>query len=344
MALRSQYPAITVPDVSLPEFIIGRTRNAPPGHVALVDGQSEATLAYCDIERLVHFTAAALHHAGLRKGDVLAILSPNHVQYPIAFQATCFIGAIVTTLNPVYTAREIAHQLEDSKARFIVTVSAMLPKALQAAEAGAPLERIYLFDGSGPLGTAKIPVSAFGELALTGRRLPVPSTPIDPAKDVCAIPYSSGTSGLPKGVVLTHRNLVANLVQMAANHVQLSSNDVLVGVLPFFHIYAMVIILNLAMASAAKVVVMPGFEPNLFLKVLKHQGVTCCHVAPPIINFLAKSPLVDAILPLPRLKEIFSGAAPLGSEVATETIKRLGLRALRNAVEPKRPMRVECIQ
>jgi len=78
------------------------------------------------------------------------------------------------------------------------------------------------------------------------------------------------------------------------------------------------------------VVVMPGFEPDLFLSVLKEHEVTVCHVAPPIIGFLAKSPLVDSVLPLPRLKELFSGAAPLGTEVATETIKRLGLRALRN--------------
>jgi acyl-CoA synthetase (AMP-forming)/AMP-acid ligase II len=146
---------------------------------------------------------------------------------------------------------------------------------------------------------------------------------------VVVIPYSSGTSGLPKGVLLTHFNLVTQLQQLTAVHVKLTKDDTLVGVLPFFHIYGMTVILNASLAFGAKTVTLPKFDPPLFLKVLKEHGVTVAHVAPPLVGFLAKHPAVDSVLPLPKLRELFSGAAPLGADLAAAAMARLGVRLVR---------------
>jgi acyl-CoA synthetase (AMP-forming)/AMP-acid ligase II len=133
------------------------------------------------------------------------------------------------------------------------------------------------------------PVTAYKTL-LAGGDDAFPEVQIKP-NDVVAIPYSSGTSGLPKGVMLTHANLVAQLQQLQAVHLTLTNEDTLIGVLPFFHIYGMVVILNVAVCCGATTVTLPKFDPPLFLKVLKEYGVTVAHVAPPLVGFLAKHPV-----------------------------------------------------
>ena len=118
--------------------------------------------------------------------------------------------------------------------------------------------------------------------------------------------------------------VVANVLQCEVEHVRMDSSDTLVGVLPFYHIYGFTVILNIALCSGATVVTMPSFDPALFLKVLKQHSVTVAHVAPPLVGFLAKHPAVDSVLPLPNLKELFSGAAPLGRELEDAVRARLG--------------------
>lgn len=245
-------------------------------------------------------------------------------EYAIAFHAVASLGATVTTLNPLYTAEEIAFQLKDSGAVALLTVTAFEEKARAAmaheATAGK-IGRLYLFDGKAEEGDTT-PFSAL----LSGGDAHFPaSVAIDAANDLVAIPYSSGTSGLPKGVKLTHKNIVANIMQITAETVKLTPDDTLVGVLPFFHIYAMVVILNVSLRCGARTVTMPKFDPPLFLKVLKEHSVTVGHVAPPLVGFLAKHPAVDQVLPLPALRELFCGAAPLGADLAAAACKRLEL-------------------
>lgn len=195
----------------------------------------------------------------------------------MAFHACGLLGVIVTTLNPLYTADEVAHQLKHSKARFVLTVSMFTAKVQEAAAKGAPIEGIFQFDAvADGAGDESVPVTPFTSLLAKGDA-GLPEVEVN-GDDVCAIPYSSGTSGLPKGVLLTHRNLIANIVQiMTPEHVVLSPSDVLVGVLPFFHIYGMVIVLNVSLVYGAKTVTMPKFDPGLFLKILKVHGVTVAH-------------------------------------------------------------------
>src|SRR5215470_15981041 len=202
MIVKSTSPDVAVPDVSISEFVL-RHAERLGDKPALIDGPSGRTLTYRQLADSVKKAAAGLARRGFKKGDVFAIYSPNVVEYAVVFLAVARLGGINTTANPLYTADELAKQLADSRARFLVTVPPFLDKAKEAAQKSG-VEDVYVFgsaDGARP----------FSELLEAGDR--PPAVTIDPANDLVALPYSSGTTGLPKGVMLTHRNLVANLRQ-----------------------------------------------------------------------------------------------------------------------------------
>ena len=157
---------------------------------------------------------------------------------------------------------------------------------------------------------------------LIGDPADAPSAAIDPGEDLAVLPYSSGTTGLPKGVMLTHRNLVANLTQTQAT-LATGADDVLIAVLPFFHIYGQTVIMNLGLRAGATIVTMPRFDLEQFLSLIEHRAVTRAYVVPPIALALAKHPAIDEA-DLSSLELIMSGAAPLGSELADQVAKRVG--------------------
>lgn len=322
--------AIEVPDISVPDFLLAKI-DAFGDAVAMVEGPTGRELTYSAMKAQIRAVAAGLTARGFKKGDVLAIISPNLPEYAVAFHACAIIGGIITPLNPLYQSAEIAHQLKDSCAKFLLTVSMFVEKAEGAIAAGAPVERIVVFDATdGATTAAGVPITPFKDLAADGDAAFPADVKVTGADTLC-IPYSSGTSGMPKGVELTHTNVVANLVQLNSAEwaVKMSPKDVLIGVLPFYHIYGLVVILNLGIMQGVKTITMPKFDPGMFLKLMKQHGVTVAHVAPPLVNFLAKHPAVDAVLPLPALKELFSGAAPLGPELCIAAKTRLDIAEVR---------------
>ena len=261
--------------------------------------------------RAINLVAASLAARGFRKGDVFAIYSPNLPEYAIIFHAVSLIGGVNTTVNPLYTAEELNFQLRDSGAKYLLTISAFLDKAIEAAK-GTGVEEIFTFDVAEG-------ATAFTELLKSDGN--PPHVDIDPGEDLVVLPYSSGTTGLPKGVMLTHRNLVSNLVQY--DGVQPSSSDeVLIGVLPFFHIYGMQVILNSSIRHGHTVVTMPRFDMEMFLRLIQDYKVTHSYLVPPIVLGLAKHPLV-ANYDLSSLTMINSGAAPLGKDVADACAERV---------------------
>ena len=212
MPYTSKHGEAFVPNVTLTDYVLARADAAPAGATAFTDGPSGRAVAYSSLRAHVSSVAAGLWQRGLRKGDVLAIFMPNHPEYFFAFHGAATIGAIVTTLNPVYTSSEIAHQMSDSGAVFIVTVRALLEKVDGTVARGAPLRRVLVVDAEDADESKHPPRTPFSMLLRDGGS--PPRVLIDPARDTLVIPYSSGTSGLPKGVVLTHSNVVANLQQI----------------------------------------------------------------------------------------------------------------------------------
>src|SRR5437764_3420206 len=312
MIFRGPYPEVSIPEVSLTDFIFNSTdqiKDKP----ALVDGPSGRTYSYAQFEEAVRRVASSLAKRGFKKGDVFAIFSTNCSEYGIIFHAVAMLGGINTPLNPLYTAKEATFQLKDARAKFLITAPMFIDKGAAAAKE-ANIEELFVFgkaEGATPFASL---LEGDGE---------VPHVEIDPKNDLVALPYSSGTTGLPKGVMLTHYNLVANMRQMDGLD-YFDRDDILLCVLPLFHIYGLVVVLNMGLHLGATIVIMPRFDLEQFLAMIQKYRVTLSHVVPPIVLKLARDPSVENY-DLSSLKTIFCGAAPLGPELSRECIARIGV-------------------
>ncbi len=314
MIIKSQSPDVTIPEMPITDYVL-RHADRLGDKSALIDGPTGRTLTYRQLRDGVRRVAAGLAARGLKQGDVIAIYSPNLPEYALALLGAASLGVVTTTANPLYTSDELAKQLEDARARLLVTVPPFLDKAKEAA-AKSGIEDVYVFgaaEGARP----------FAELMQ--QTAEPPSVRIAPADDIVVLPYSSGTTGLPKGVMLTHRNLVANLCQAEGmQHFDgFGEGDVTMAVLPFFHIYGMVVIMMLGLANGGTVVVMPRFDLMEFLALVQKYKATILPLVPPIVLGLVKHPAV-AQYDLSSVRLVFSGAAPLGEDMARELSRKLG--------------------
>ena len=311
---QSPFPAVQIPDLPLAEFVLERApgRGTRP---ALIDAVSGRTITYADLPRVVTRVAASLARLGLRQGDVCAIFSQNTPDYAVAVLALARLGAIVTTASPLNTTGDLVKQFTDSRPRFLFTSPAVRDTALAAA-AATGIERIFAF---APMDGAE----TFSSL-LDGDDAP-PAVHIDPS-DIVALPYSSGTTGLPKGVMLSHRNLIANVLQVQASGHLIDDPvryDTLICFLPFFHIYGLVVIMMVGLRYGATLVVMPRFELEPYLDLVERHRATMLHVVPPIVVALAKTPAA-APRDFSSVRKMFSGAAPLGADVIRQCTARVG--------------------
>lgn len=309
------HDGLTIPDVDVTSFVLegAAERGDKP---ALIDGPSGRALSYRELAEQVAAMRGGLAARGFGRGDALAIYMPNLPEYAVALHAAASAGGRATTANPLYTAGELGHQLHDSGARFLLTVPPLLESALAAA-AEAGVEEVFVA-GEDP-DHQQDQATPLAELLAAA---PVPPAAIDPATELAALPYSSGTTGLPKGVMLSHRNLVANLIQ-AGEALTVNRDDTLVGCLPFFHIYGMTVIMNLGLRNGATIVTMPRFDLAEFLELIERHRVSVGFVVPPIALALAKHPAIDDA-DLSSLRFLMSGAAPLGPELVEGVEARLG--------------------
>jgi acyl-CoA synthetase (AMP-forming)/AMP-acid ligase II len=222
----------------------------------------------------------------------------------------------------LFTAKDIAKQLTDSRAKTIVTVTLLLPQAKQAAATvGLADTDLVVLDGEG-LAASRHPNAA----DLLGPGWPAPEVNFAPSVHLAVLPYSSGTTGNPKGVMLTHRNLVANVAQIRPLH-GMVADDVVIAIMPFFHIYGMTVLLNAALHARARLVIMPSFDLEEFLGNIQNHKCTVGFIAPPVAVALAKHPAVGNF-DLSSLQTIMSGAAPLDAELGHAVADRIGCRVV----------------
>jgi len=278
-----------------------------PDETVLTDGITGHSITAIEFINQVKRLAGGLAEAGFGAGHTVAIMAPNMPEYCVVFHAVAWGGGTITTLNPTYTAHEVAHQMSDSGAELLITV----PDFVDTAKEGA----------------GDLPVIAIGSPAYTALFGPLLSDqhPVDLDDFTVVLPYSSGTTGLPKGVMLSHRNLVVNVDQILASG-SFEPGEVTAGFLPFFHIYGMTSLMNLHLAGGGALVTMPRFNLPQFLQICQDYRALRMWIVPPVALALAKHPLIDDY-DLSSVRQVISGAAPLGAELSEAVAGRLNCLA-----------------
>jgi len=311
MVYVSTYPDVEIPDGTVYDQLFSTLTEGDLDRIAVVEDDRQLT--YRALRDQIDALAGALAARGVRPGDVVALCAPNGIGFVVAFHGILRAGATATTLNVLYGPSEIASQLRDSGAKVCITVSLLLPAVLAGAGAAgmAAGNVIVLDDTAGH--------ESLADLLAEGRA--APEVAIDQETHLAVLPYSSGTTGKPKGVMLTHRNLVANIAQCAAA-LPVGQDDVVLAVLPFFHIYGMNVIMNLTLRQRGRLVIMAKFDLPGFLSRVQMQRCTSLYIAPPVAVALAKHPLVDSF-DLSSVRLIVCGAAPMDEVLGSALTRRI---------------------
>jgi acyl-CoA synthetase (AMP-forming)/AMP-acid ligase II len=299
---KSSRPDVEIPEATLHEYVLADAveRGDAP---AIVVGEEVTT--YAQLAADVARVASGLQGKGIAQGDVVALIGGNSADWAVAYHAILTAGGVVTPINPLLTPGEVVKQLTDSKAKILIAMGPLVEPLAQVTKESGVEEVISLDDAV-----------ALGEDGAVPE--PVDVSP----DDLAALPYSSGTTGAMKGVMLTHRNLVANIEQNQGI-APLGPDDALVGFLPFFHIYGQTVVLNHGLAKGAKIVVMPKFDFGEMLDIVERHEITRLHVAPPVVLALANAPGVGDRA-FSKLGLVTSGAAPLDQDLADRAEARLG--------------------
>lgn len=288
-----------------------------PSKTAIVDSSCNRSFTYSEYGEAVESLARGFIAAGLKPGEVVAIFLPNSWEFCAAFHAAMLAGATPTLLNPTYREREVRYQLENSGAALLITDA---PNVEGINLASLPnLRRVYttrrIASGTEPLSNLMRPVHA---------AWPEPDRPSD--QTIAALPYSSGTTGLPKGVMLSHFNLVANIYQLIGPRAtELSKADVVLCFLPLYHIYGLNVMLDPVLALGATLVLTPRFQVAQVTSLISEQGVTMMPTVPPALNALCQAAEQGQFPSNHRVRWVKSGAAPLASELARRFTSLTGI-------------------
>jgi long-chain acyl-CoA synthetase len=296
------------------------------------------SLTYRELWREVEAFAKGLQEAGLRPGDRVAIMLPNSPQFVIAFYGTLLAGGVGVNVNPMYTPRELRHQLQDAGVQALVILDQLLPR-YQEVKAEVPvrlLVRTGIQDylpfpknllyplmlrrkGQAPKALEGVPWRAFLK---RGRPEPV-AVDLD---DLALLQYTGGTTGLAKGAMLTHRNLSSNALQVRAWIPDFrEGEEVVLGAIPFFHVYGMTVAMNLALLGAAKLVLLPRPEIGPIVEAIEKHRVTLFPGVPTLYVAFNNFPGIEK-RDLKSVRACISGSAPLPLEVAERFEKLTGAK------------------
>ena len=298
MVVTSYWPSqAPYEEIPLPE--LARRAAAEFRDKTALIGADGSTRTYTRLLSDARKVARLLQDNGIQKGDKVGIFSPNHIDYPAVFYGSLLAGATVTTLNPLYTAHEIEHQLSDAEAVMLFAFTPMAAAVDQARKNLPLLRNVFPIDD--------LPSVLAG---VSEEYRPVA---INPREDVAVLPYSSGTTGLPKGVMLTHYNITSNVKQGLATRF-FSSDMVGLWTLPLFHIYGMTVLMSASMARGGTGIVMMRFDVEQMMQLVQQHRITDIYLAPPAILAMVNLPNVERY-DTSSLQVIGSGAAPLPLEL-----------------------------
>ncbi|XP_031266911.1 4-coumarate--CoA ligase-like 6 [Pistacia vera] len=313
----STFPAISLPPNSFLDvvsFIFSYQHN---GLSALIDSSSGFSISYSELYPLVKTVASALHHLGISQGDVVLILLPNSVYFPVVFLAVLYLGAVVSTINPLSTVSEIKKQVTECNVRLVFSVHDNVEKlkSLGLSVIAVP-ENV-------DSGCEDVKFSVFYKI-ISGN-YDLVKKPVISQDDTAAILYSSGTTGPSKGVVLTHRNFIA-VVELfvrfeASQYEWLSWKNVYLAVLPMFHIYGISLFVLGLLSLGSSIVVMRKFDVNEMVRTIDRHGVTHFPVVPPMLMALIKAAKATSGNSLKSLKQVSCGAAPLSGKIIEDFVQ-----------------------
>ncbi|KAL2179315.1 uncharacterized protein P884DRAFT_195820 [Thermothelomyces heterothallicus CBS 202.75] len=342
MVITSRW-SVPIPRCSLQQWIFGSPCGPLPDHKAFIDPENPDTnyLTLADYRLLGKRVALGLQKAGLNKGDRVLIFSGNSLFFPSVFVGVLMAGGIVTGANPAFVRRELAYQLKDSGASFLLVAEHAVKTAFEAAaEAGLPRDRIFV------LGSSTVPISrlAWASSPVPGAGARVDGArhwtellaghpadadawswdePSDPEETTCCLNYSSGTTGVPKGVEISHRSYVANGVgvvfmrRLHPDYEKKQKTDRGLAFLPFYHAYGQTFFIANFPHLHIPVYVMPSFDFVKMLSYIQRFRITTLALVPPIVVLLAKHPATGEY-DLSSIESIGCGAAPLSREVSEE--------------------------
>jgi 4-coumarate--CoA ligase len=336
MVYRSRFTC-PIPAVSLATYLFDSPTAQLPDTPAIIDARAPETryLTHASYRLWSQRLAAGLRRAGLKPGDRVLLFSGNTIFFPVVLMGVIMAGGVFTGANPSYVARELAYQLSDSGARFLITAEASLETAIDAAkQIGMSEDRIFLFDDG--VATWEVKGQSKGNLRHwstllasedEGRQFKWAqlSTPEELDRTI-TLNYSSGTTGVPKGVMITHRNYVSNTVQwvylhtLDKNYHEKTARAKWLCFLPMYHAMAQAIFCVMAPLRRVPVYLMPRFDFIQMLEAVQKFRITDLSLVPPIVVALAKHPIVKNY-DLSSVESVGSGAAPLGREVCAELEK-----------------------
>lgn len=305
----SPLQTVDIPEIPISQFVMQRC-SVLADHPAIIDGVDGRSLSYAQFQTRSRSLAGGLQDNHFKPGAVLALVAPNCPDYAVVFHAAAICAATITTVNPAYVSDEIHQQLVDSRATLAVVHIGCLD-IVEAAIKGTEVTEIVCLQKHGSYRCIDDLMGAESD-----------QVTVDTRNHPVVLPYSSGTTGLPKGVMLSHHNLVANLVQTNAA-LNYDADERALAVLPFFHIYGMQALLGSMLTAGATIVTLPRFDMQQVLELIQEHQITQLFAVPPIVLGLARTPLLEQY-DVSSLRKIFSGAAPLGAELAAEAARRVG--------------------
>jgi len=310
-AQKVKRPSLQYPTTPVFDFL-RKTSERIPGKVAIIDPAGSRELTFTRINQDSDVLAEILLQWGIKKGDRISFLLPNGWEYFVGFYAAMKVGAIVSPMNPMYREREVKHQVNDAESRILFIQSHLFPGVEGILQELPTLEKIVTTRGPDP-GNGR--VFSFAELLGRSSGHPSLSPPsINPREDLAALPYSSGTAGLNKGVMITHFNLVCNTLQ-SMHAAEAREDDVFISFLPFNHIYGLTYFLCGAIYIGASQVIMPRFDAQECLRLIEKYRVTVLFCVQPALLAFLNLPHGDKY-DHSSLRLIWVGAAPLAPAIS----------------------------